>query len=62
MTKDVVCGTQVDEKKAPATSTYQGERYVFCGQQCKDKFDGSPQQYAKSGQPGQQKQTESSMR
>jgi len=62
MTKDVVCGMQVDEKKAPATSSYQGERYVFCGQQCKDKFDRNPEQYAKSGQSAQQKQTEPSVR
>ena len=61
MTKDVVCGMQVDEKKAPPTSTYQGERSVFCGQQCKDKFDKSPEQYAKSGQ-SKEKQTESSIR
>ena len=39
MTKDPVCGMQVDEKKAPATSAYRGEHYAFCGQQCKDKFD-----------------------
>ena len=62
MTKDVVCGMQVDEKKAPATSSYQGERYVFCGQQCKDKFDRNPEQYARSAKSAEQKQTESSMR
>lgn len=62
MMKDVVCGMQVDEKKAPATSTYQGERYVFCGQECKNKFDKNPEQYAKAGQAEQHRQTESSMR
>ena len=51
MTKDPVCGMQVDEKKAPATSSYQGERYVFCGQQCKEEFDKNPQQYARSQEP-----------
>jgi YHS domain-containing protein len=48
MTNDPVCGAKVNENKAPATSTYEGERYVFCGQECKDKFDENPQQYAKS--------------
>ena len=48
MTKDPVCGMQVDDKKAPATSTYKGERYVFCGQECKNKFDQNPDGYSQS--------------
>lgn len=48
MKRDVVCGKQIDEQKAPATSSYEGERYVFCGQECKNKFDENPQRYAKS--------------
>ena len=39
MTKDPVCGMQVDENKAAATSSYQGKKYSFCGQECKNKFD-----------------------
>ena len=50
MTKDPVCGKQVDESKAPATSSHQGKKYSFCGQECKNKFDQHPQQYAQSGQ------------
>ena len=61
MKRDMVCGKQVDEQKAPATSSYEGERYVFCGQECKDKFDANPEQYAKSGQTGK-RQTEHLMR
>jgi YHS domain-containing protein len=52
MTKDPVCGMQVDENKAPATSSYQGKKYSFCGQECKEKFDGQPQHYAQSTQQG----------
>jgi YHS domain-containing protein len=48
MTKDPVCGMQVDENKAPATSSYQGRKYVFCGQECKDKFDQQPERYTQS--------------
>jgi len=48
MTKDPVCGKQVDENKAPATSSYQGNKYSFCGQDCKNKFDQQPQQYSQS--------------
>jgi YHS domain-containing protein len=45
MTEDPVCGEPVDEMKAPATSHYGGERYVFCGQKCKDAFDENPERY-----------------
>jgi len=54
MTKDPVCGMQVDENKAPATSSYQGKKYSFCGQECKTKFDREPQRYA--GQQSKQQQ------
>jgi YHS domain-containing protein len=50
MTKDPVCGMEVNEKKAPATSMYKGEHYNFCGQQCKDKFDQNPERYTASKQ------------
>jgi YHS domain-containing protein len=53
MTKDPVCGMPVDEDKAPATSSYQGQRYSFCGQECKDNFDRQPQRYAQSKQQPQ---------
>jgi YHS domain-containing protein len=46
MMKDPVCGMQVDEKKAPATSTYQGQKYAFCGSECKEKFDKNPERFA----------------
>jgi YHS domain-containing protein len=52
MTNDPVCGMQVDENKAPATSSYQGKRYSFCGQECKNKFDRKPESYAQSTQQG----------
>jgi YHS domain-containing protein len=56
MTKDPVCGMQVDENNAPATSSYQGKKYSFCGQECKNKFDQEPQRYAQpQGQSTQQK-------
>lgn len=47
MAKDPVCGMNVDEKKAAATSVYNGKTYYFCSPVCKKKFDASPQQYAK---------------
>jgi YHS domain-containing protein len=50
MTKDPACGKQVDENKAAATTSYQGKKYSFCGQDCKNKFDQQPQRYAQSSQ------------
>ena len=52
MLKDPVCGAQVDETTAQASSTYQGQKYSFCGSDCKQKFDKNPERYA----PGQQQQ------
>lgn len=45
MAKDPVCGMQVDEKKAAATSVYQGVTYYFCTQACKTAFDKAPEKY-----------------
>ncbi len=45
MTKDPVCGMQVDPTKAAGTTEYQGKTYVFCSAVCKRKFDSNPQQY-----------------
>ena len=46
MTKDPVCGMQVDPTKAAGTSEFQGKTYVFCSAVCKRKFDSNPQQYS----------------
>jgi len=54
MKKDPVCGMQVDEKKAAATSMHNGERYAFCSQDCKNKFDQNPDRYNQSKQSQQQ--------
>ena len=46
MSRDPVCGMQVDEKKAQDRTTYQGKDYAFCGPECKRTFDQNPQRYA----------------
>ncbi len=53
MTKDPVCGKEVDQDKAPATSSYNGRKYNFCGPDCKNKFDQQPERYVQSRQPSQ---------
>lgn len=48
MTKDPVCGMNVDENQAPYQSQYGGTKYSFCSEQCKKEFDRQPEQYARS--------------
>ena len=55
MVKDPVCGMMVDQTTS-AQSTYNGQTYYFCSQECKDKFDKDPDRYTK------QQQTQSAMR
>ena len=45
MAKDPVCGMDVDEKSAAATSTYKGKTYHFCAEACKRAFERDPQKY-----------------
>jgi YHS domain-containing protein len=45
MAKDPVCGMEVDEKKAAATSSYDAKTYYFCGKGCKAAFDKEPAKY-----------------
>lgn len=46
MTKDPVCGMNVDEKTAAAREDYQGVTYHFCSAACKTAFQTKPEQYA----------------
>ncbi len=45
MMKDPVCGMQVDETKAAATTVYQGTAYAFCSTACKNTFEKSPTKF-----------------
>jgi len=45
MAKDLVCGSSIDEKKAGASYSFQGQTYYFCGAECKDKFAETPDQF-----------------
>jgi YHS domain-containing protein len=52
MTMDPVCGMAVDEKKAAATTSYEGRTYHFCSSGCKSKFEEDPGKYAwRAGKP-----------
>jgi YHS domain-containing protein len=49
MAKDPVCGMNVEESKAAATSTYGGQTYYFCAKVCNENFDKDPEKYLKKG-------------
>jgi len=42
---DPVCGMQVDEQEAAGQSEYLGQKYYFCSEGCKRKFDQRPEDY-----------------
>jgi Cu+-exporting ATPase len=42
---DPVCNMTIDEKDAAGMSTHNGNRYYFCSEACKEKFDKNPDQY-----------------
>ncbi|HEX7395074.1 MAG TPA: YHS domain-containing protein [Anaerolineaceae bacterium] len=56
MSKDPVCGMEIDPKTAAGKSDYQGQTYYFCSVGCKKAFDQEPQKYVKaeSGHSGHQ--------
>jgi len=45
MAIDLVCGMIVDEKSAPAKTTYGGADYYFCAAYCKEAFEREPQRF-----------------
>ncbi|MBE0478417.1 YHS domain-containing protein [Candidatus Aerophobetes bacterium] len=46
MAKDPVCGMEVDEDEAVATSEYGDKTYYFCAEGCRKQFDENPEKYA----------------
>ncbi len=48
MPVDPVCGMNVDESKAAATSSYKGQTYYFCAKVCKESFDKDPEKYLRN--------------
>ena len=46
MVKDVVCNMDVDPSKSTITADYEGKKYYFCAEECKEKFVANPSQYA----------------
>ena len=53
MTVDPVCGMEIEERDAKATSTYDGEIYYFCSDSCRKQFDRNPTKYLTAEQTEQ---------
>jgi YHS domain-containing protein len=49
-TKDVVCGMEVEVGKI--CSEYDGKRYCFCCEACKEEFEKTPDKYIEEGSEG----------
>jgi P-type Cu+ transporter len=54
MATDVVCGMDVEPDKAAASSEFKGQKYYFCAQSCREKFDADPEKYLGKSQPAKQ--------
>ena len=46
MAIDPVCGMEIEEAQAPATTEFEGRMYYFCSESCRDEFEANPQLYA----------------
>lgn len=47
MTKDPVCGMEVDAKRTTANIEYKGQNYYFCAEACQEAFSKIPEKYSK---------------
>jgi len=52
MTKDPVCGMEIEEPQAAGKSEYEGKTYFFCSDHCKAAFDNEPAKYAQAEDAG----------
>ena len=43
--KDPVCGMELEPSQAYSTTTYQGQTFYFCSQNCEQKFNQNPEKY-----------------
>ena len=48
-TVDPVCGMELSPENVGVRSEYGGRTYHFCSEQCRNRFDADPAQYAGAG-------------
>ena len=45
LSRDPVCGTEVDPEGAPARAVHRGVVYFFCTAACRIEFESDPRRY-----------------
>lgn len=45
MVQDPVCKMLIEKSEAKAEVTYNGEKYYFCSEECKEEFLKNPEKY-----------------
>jgi Cu+-exporting ATPase len=45
MTKDPACGKMIEQSGAAESSEYEGIRYYFCSERCREAFTRNPAAY-----------------
>lgn len=45
MTKDPICGMEIDPNRSKFQSTHKGREYFFCSSYCRETFDKDPEKY-----------------
>jgi P-type Cu+ transporter len=48
MAIDPVCGMEVDEQASSIQASHGGKTFHFCSQECKERFQSNPEQYAEA--------------
>ncbi len=50
MSKDLVCGMEVDPQTAVAQFLYREQRFLFCSQGCREAFELNPERYLRAAE------------
>jgi YHS domain-containing protein len=45
MVTDPVCGMEFDASQAESQTTYQGQGYYFCSEECRRTFEENPEEF-----------------
>ncbi|MFY9742333.1 MAG: YHS domain-containing protein, partial [Candidatus Sulfotelmatobacter sp.] len=48
MTKDPVCGMNVDENKSEFQAQFEDQKYYFCSEDCKQEFEADPEEFVET--------------
>jgi len=46
--RDPVCGMEVSDTDGALSHEFKGERYYFCGRNCRERFEADPEKFLNS--------------